>query len=62
MAYGGRPSVNKRQKELARQEKRQEKEKRRARRQAERATGGGSNSDISDIVPGPQPPAPHEES
>jgi hypothetical protein len=58
MAFPGKPSITKRQKELARQEKQKEKAERRAQRQADRATRGdsdGEDPDIAGIVPGPQP-------
>lgn len=55
----GNPSVNKRQKERARQEKQKEKEADRAKRRQDKATRGpradGEDPDIAGIVPGPQP-------
>jgi len=56
----GRPTVSKRQKELARQQRQREKAERRAQRAAERASrpdvSDGEDPDIAGIVPGPQPP------
>ena len=61
MAFGGRPSITKRQKELARKERQKEKDDRRAQRKVERgqrAPGEGEEDpDIAGIVPGPQPVA-----
>ena len=58
------PRSNKRQKELAREEKRRDKEARREERKkekAERPEGPpGEDPDIAGIVPGPQP-APTDE-
>lgn len=55
-------SVNKRQKERARQERQREKEAKREQRKRERSEkgageAGGVDPDIADIVPGPQPVA-----
>jgi hypothetical protein len=54
-----RPTLEKRAKERARQEKRKQKDERRATAKAQRATnprsGGGEDPDIAGIVPGPQP-------
>lgn len=54
------PSVNKRQKEKARQDKQREKEERRKQRKEEKASRPeplpGEDPDIAGIVPGPQPP------
>jgi hypothetical protein len=54
-----RPTLEKRAKERARQEKRKLKEERRASAKAHRAqnpkSGGGEDPDIAGIVPGPQP-------
>jgi hypothetical protein len=53
------PRSNKRQKELARQEKQREKDARREQRKEEKANRGerddGVDPDIAHIVPGPQP-------
>jgi hypothetical protein len=53
------PRSNKRQKELAREEKRREKEERREQRKKEKAerpsASEGIDPDIAGIVPGPQP-------
>jgi len=55
----GNPSVKKRQKEAARQEKQRDKEQRREQRRAERPTkeglAAGEDPDLAGIVPGPQP-------
>ncbi len=57
----GNPSVQKRQKERARQERAREKaEKRKQRRDDKAVRPGGADGvdpDIAGIVPGPQPPA-----
>jgi len=54
-----RPTLEKRAKERARQEKRKQKEERRATAKAQRAqnprAAGGEDPDIAGIVPGPQP-------
>jgi hypothetical protein len=54
-----RPTLEKRAKERARQEKRKLKDERRAAAKAERAThprsAGAEDPDIAGIVPGPQP-------
>jgi hypothetical protein len=54
-----RPTLEKRAKERARQEKRKQKEERRAnaklQRDANPRTGSGEDPDIAGIVPGPQP-------
>ena len=58
MATGGRPSMNKRQKEQRRLEQRKEKEEKKRRRQEEPArprAEDGVDPDIAHIVPGPQP-------
>lgn len=58
MAFGGKPSILKRQKELARREKQKEKAERRAQRQSERKDPNvpeGEDPDIAGIIPGPQP-------
>ena len=55
----GRPTISKRQREIARQEKKKEKAERRALRmedKPDRDTTSGGDPDIADIVPGPQPP------
>jgi hypothetical protein len=58
----GNPSVTKRQKERARQERQREKERDRQQRRNERANRGpnqeGEDPDIAGIVPGPQPQSP----
>ena len=59
MAFGGRPSLLKRQKEQARRERQKEKAERRAQRNNERKdqpASEGEDPDIAGIVPGPQPP------
>ncbi len=54
-----RPTLEKRAKERARQEKRKQKDERRATAKAQRAMhprgAGGEDPDIAGIVPGPQP-------
>jgi hypothetical protein len=64
MPFPGKPSITKRQKELARREKAQEKLERRAQRQAAREQRkpdpNAEDPDIAGIVPGPQP-APEDE-
>jgi len=59
MANRTRPTLEKRAKERARQEKRKLKEERRATAKAQRATtprgSEGEDPDIAGIVPGPQP-------
>jgi hypothetical protein len=54
-----RPTLEKRAKERARQEKRKQKEERRASAKAQRANSpkreGAEDPDIAGIVPGPQP-------
>jgi hypothetical protein len=60
MAFTGRPSINKRNREQAKREKQQEKAARRAARAADKqnrgSSTGGEDPDIAGIVPGPQPP------
>jgi hypothetical protein len=60
MAKRGRPTITKRQKELARGERTRLKEEKRAQRQAEKEARPepepGVDPDIAGIVPGPQPP------
>jgi hypothetical protein len=59
MANRGRPSMNKRRKELERRQRQEQKSARRAQRTEEarnRAGTQGDDSDIAWIVPGPQPP------
>jgi hypothetical protein len=59
MANRGRPSMNKRRKELERRQWQEQKTARRAQRAEEarnRPTTLGDDSDIAWIVPGPQPP------
>ena len=56
----GRPTAEKRRKELARQERKRDKAARRAERKAQRPDGadradGDFDPDIAGIVPGPQP-------
>ncbi len=59
MANRTRPTLEKRAKERARQEKRKQKEERRATAKMEKAShprqGGDEDPDIAGIVPGPQP-------
>ena len=58
MAFGGNPSILKRQKELARRAKQKEKAERKAQRQSQQRKPGapeGEDPDIAGIVPGPQP-------
>ena len=59
MANRTRPTLEKRAKERARQEKRKQKEERRANAKLQRdsnpRTEGGEDPDIAGIVPGPQP-------
>ena len=59
MANRTRPTLEKRAKERARQEKRKQKEERRATAKIQRAAnprpGGGEDPDIAGITPGPQP-------
>ena len=59
MANRTRPTLEKRNKERARQEKRKQKEERRAHAKVQRANapprGGGEDPDIAGIQPGPQP-------
>jgi len=54
-----RPTLEKRAKERARQEKRQKKDERRASAKQQRSANpkqeGGEDPDIAGIVPGPQP-------
>jgi hypothetical protein len=58
------PSVNKRQKERARQERQKAKEAEREQRKKDRAarppTPDGEDPDLAGIVPGPQPPLDEE--
>jgi hypothetical protein len=59
MASGGRPSMNKRRKELERRQWQEQKAARRAQRTEEarnRPSVQGEDADIAGIVPGPQPP------
>jgi hypothetical protein len=56
----GRPSAEKRRKELARQERKRDKAARRAERKLQRPNGpdradGDVDPDIAGIIPGPQP-------
>lgn len=59
MANRTRPTLEKRAKERARQEKRKLKDERRASAKAERAANprpdGSEDPDIAGIIPGPQP-------
>ena len=59
MANRTRPTLEKRAKERARQEKRKQKDERRASAKADRASNprrpGAEDPDIAGIVPGPQP-------
>ena len=59
MANGGRPSMNKRRKEMERRQWQEQKAARRAQRTEEarnRPGAAGEDADIAGIVPGPQPP------
>jgi len=59
MANGGRPSMNKRRKEMERRQWQEQKAARRAQRTEEarnRPGASGEDADIAGIVPGPQPP------
>ena len=59
MATGGRPSMNKRRKELERRQRQEQKNARRALRAEEaknRPSALADDQDIAHIVPGPQPP------
>ena len=59
MANGGRPSMNKRRKELERRQRQEQKVARRAQRAEEtrdQPSAPGEDLDIAGIVPGPQPP------
>ena len=60
MARKSRPSVTKRQKEMARQLRQQEKQARRVEMKERQATvterAGDEDPDIAGINPGPQPP------
>ena len=59
MANGGRPTMNKRRKELERRQWQEQKAARRAQRAEEahnRPSAQGEDPDIAGIVPGPQPP------
>ena len=59
MANRGRPSMNKRRKELERRQWQEQKAARRAQRAEEarnRPSVQGEGADIAGIVPGPQPP------
>ena len=59
MAFNGRPSINKRNREHAQRERQQEKAQRRAQKAVEKKNktdlGDGEDPDIAGIVPGPQP-------
>ena len=60
----GHPSINKRQKERARQERQREKEQKREERKRDKANkpagAPGEDPDIAGIVPGPQPPVEYD--
>ena len=59
MATGGRPSMNKRRKELERRQRQEQKTARRAQRAEEaknRPSALADDADLAGIVPGPQPP------
>lgn len=57
MSSAGRPSLNKRQKELRRAEKARDKQERKRTRADDKPKGAdGEDPDIAGIVPGPQPP------
>ena len=59
MAFSGRPSINKRNREQAQRERQQDKAQRRAQRADERKKREdlpeGEDPDLVGIVPGPQP-------
>jgi hypothetical protein len=59
MAFNGRPSINKRNRENAQRERQQEKAARRAQRAEEKLNkpevADGEDPDIAGIKPGPQP-------
>ena len=60
MSGRGRPSIEKRLREQARQQRAREKEQRRAERRRDRESRGGPDGnapdpDLEGIVPGPQP-------
>ena len=59
MSGNGRPSIGKRQKELARQEKARDKVSKRAQRAEEKKNRPdpipGEDPDIAGVIPGPQP-------
>jgi hypothetical protein len=60
MAFRGRPSITKRNREQALRERKQEKDRRRDQRADERRQrkdqAPGEDPDIAGIIPGPQPP------
>jgi hypothetical protein len=60
MAFRGRPSINKRNREQVLRERKEAKDRRRDQRAAERrdrsGEPGGEDPDIAGIIPGPQPP------
>ena len=59
MATGGRPSMNKRRKEIERRQRQEQKMARRAQRTEEaknRPSPLLGDADLAEIVPGPQPP------
>jgi hypothetical protein len=61
MGKNSRPSIQKRAKEKARQERRREKDARRVEakeRRANASTRTGEDPDIAGIIPGPQPLPP----
>lgn len=55
MATSGRPSMNKRRKELERRQWQEQKSQRKAQRADTKSTLR-DDADIADIIPGPQPP------
>ena len=60
MGSSGRPSLAKRQKEIARLQRQKDKAAQRAQRKIERAQRpegeGDEDPDIAGVIPGPQPP------
>ena len=64
MAFRGRPSITKRNREQALRDRKEEKDRRRDQRAAERRERSehpqGEDPDIAGIVPGPQPRDPDQ--
>jgi hypothetical protein len=60
MAFKGRPSITKRNREQALRERQKEKQERRAQKAIDKKNraelGDGEDPDIAGIIPGPQPP------